>query len=94
MRLSEDAEWRSLRAQLGGDFSVDGDLALLDQFFGFAARGNAGAGDDFLKAFLHCGSVVLIAKGDPSPIRKRGAHKSLCREARLFQRPASKADTA
>lgn len=40
-------------AELGDDDTIDADLSAADQFFGVAAGGDAGAGDNFLEAFEH-----------------------------------------
>ncbi len=37
-----------LCAEFSNDLSVDGDAALGNQFFSFAARGYSGGGNDFL----------------------------------------------
>ncbi len=39
------------RAKFGDDFAVHADLAAEDELFGVPARGDAGSGDEFLKAF-------------------------------------------
>jgi hypothetical protein len=37
-----------LGAEFSNDLAIDGDAALGNQFFRFAARGYSGGGDDFL----------------------------------------------
>ena len=44
------ARWVGFCAEFHDDFAVDLDAASEDQFFGFAARGDAGFGEDFLQA--------------------------------------------
>ena len=49
-------------AEFGDDFAVDADLAGEDELFGVAARGDAGAGNDFLEAFEHEESSVSVVR--------------------------------
>jgi hypothetical protein len=43
----------SFGAEFGDDLAIESDPAGGDDFFGFAAGGNAGGGEDFLEAGLH-----------------------------------------
>ncbi|MFZ0618459.1 MAG: hypothetical protein WAM01_07210, partial [Candidatus Acidiferrales bacterium] len=51
-------------AEFGDGASVDGNQARGDKGFGVAARGQAGAGNDFLKAFEHEERVAGFGRGD------------------------------
>jgi len=50
-------------AEFGDDDAVDADLAGEDEFFCVAARGDAGVGDDFLKAVKHVGRRITDIGG-------------------------------
>jgi hypothetical protein len=58
-------------AELGDGLAVDLDASGGDEFFGFAARGEAGGGDDFLQALRRRCFVFGIVRGQG--IRSSGA---------------------
>jgi hypothetical protein len=67
-------------AEFGDNFAVDADLAGEDELFGVSTGGDAGTGDDFLKAFAHeevsCQVSVLSCKCGISGSRNRADHRN------------------